>query len=249
MTKQTTPKPTTTSQSITNDTIYYVMAAVFALLTTALPALMGQPRFLPIIQTLSLTTFVTIALRHRNVRGALALMAIWLPIQFILLTLLTTLLPTQVEHAFTDGFAYRASITTWFFGGAPHPDGFALGWTVRIVEIVAIVIGSLATAGLLGIWFLVRLVNQAAYGTGILLATIDSSLYTLLVIPYWTLLRAAAYAGLIVICALPLLTYQWSPTYYWRQHRRLIVTSLVLLLLALLFELFLPGLLARTPLN
>lgn len=244
MTKQTTTNP-----SITNDTIYYVMAALFALLTTALPALMGQPRFLPIIQTLSLTTFVTIALRHRNVRGALTVMAIWLPIQFILLTLLTTLLPTQVEHAFTDGFAYRASITNWFFGSAPHPNGLAAGWTASIVEIVAILVGSLTTAGLLGVWFLVRLVNQAAYGTGILLATIDNSLYTLLVIPYWTLLRAAAYAGLIVICAMPLLTYQWSPAYYWRNHRRLIVTSLVLLLLALLFELFLPGLLARTPPN
>jgi hypothetical protein len=66
----------------------------------------------------------------------------------------------------------------------------------------------------------------------------------LLVIPYWTLLRAAGYAGLIVLFAMPLLTYNWSPSYYWRHHRTLILISTGLVILGFIVELFLPGLVA-----
>jgi hypothetical protein len=112
-----------------------------------------------------------------------------------------------------------------------------------------IIFGSLVTSGLAGIWLLIRLINQSASGTGILLASLANPAQSLLVIPYWTLLRAAGYAGLIVLCAMPLLTYTWSPSYYWQNHRRAISISVALILLGLLVELFLPGLVARRPLN
>lgn len=239
----------TDENSITRDPIYYTTAAFFALLTTALPALLGQPNFLPIIQTLSLTIFVAVALHHRNVRGALTIMALWLIIQFVVLTLLTRLFRDQIEVAFHNGFVYRGTITSWFFGGAPYPDGIASDPLARLIEMAAIVFGALATAGLVGIGVLVRLVNQSGYGTGILLASLANPAQSLLVIPYWTLLRAAGYAGLIVLCAMPLLTYTWSPGYYWQNHRRLTVISVALVLLGLLVELFLPALVARPPLN
>ena len=127
-------------KSITSDPIYFITAAFFALITTALPALMGQPRFLPIIQTVSLITFISVALHHRNVRGAIRVIALWLPIQFIVITLLTRLLGGQLEAAFNDGFAYRAAITAWFFGGAPHPSGLATQPLAYLIEFVGIVI-------------------------------------------------------------------------------------------------------------
>jgi hypothetical protein len=236
-------------QSITFDPIYYTTAAFFALLTTALPAILGQPRFLPIVQTLALTTFVTVALHHRNVPGAVKIVALWLPIQFLAITLLTWFFGTQLESAFNDGFAYRAAITSWFFAGAPFPHGLTSAPAATAIEVAAVLLGSLATAGVIGFWFLVRLVNQAAYGAGILMEMLTNPAQAFLVIPYWTLLRAAAYGGLIVPCALPLLTYQWSPVYYWGHHRRLVVISVALLALALLVELFLPDVVARPPLT
>ena len=240
MTTQETPQ-----HSITHDSIYYVTVFFFVLLTTVLPALLGQPRFLPIIQTLALTTFVAVPLRHRNVSGALQVMLIWLPIQFVVMALLTRVFPGQLEAAFTNGFAYRGAITAWFYGGAQHPVGLAAAPVARLVEVLAVIIGSAATAGLVGAWSLVRLLNQSAYGVGVLLATLEHPLHLLLVIPYWTLVRAAGYALVIVLCAMPLLTSQWSPAYYWRNHRRLVISAFVLLLLGLLIETFLPGLLAR----
>lgn len=238
----------TANDSITRDPIYYYTAGFFALLTSALPALLGQPRFLPIIQTVALTTFVAVALHHRHPRGALNVMALWLPIQFISLTLLSRVFGAHIEAAFANGFLYRDAVTAWFFAGAPYPAGLTTEPLRYGMEIAGIVLGSLATAGLVGTWFLVRLVNQAAYGTGILLALLEDPSQSILVLPYWILLSAAGYAGLIVLCAEPLLTYNWSPGYYWQKYRRLLLVSVALVLLGLLLELFLPGIVARSPL-
>jgi hypothetical protein len=233
--------------SITRDPIYYFTVGFFALLTTALPALMGQPRFLPIIQTLALTIFVAVAIHRHNVLGAIKVMALWLPIQFVVLTLLTVTFGQRLEAAFANGFLYRGAITAWFFAGTLFPAGLVSEPLTYVIEVIGILLGSLATAGLVGTWFLVRLVNQAAYGTGILLAALEDPGQSFLVLPYWTLLRAAGYASLIVLCAEPLLTNTWSPSYYWQQHRRLLLISVTLVLLGLLLELFLPGIVARTP--
>ncbi len=238
-----------TEKNITHDATYYVTAAFFALITSALPAVLGQPRFLPIIQTLALTTFVSVALHNRNLRGAGQVMALWVPIQFIVIVVLTRTFLGQVEHAFTEGFAYRAAITAWFFGGAPHPAGLAAHPLGFVTEFAMMAIGSLLTAGLVGVWFLVRLINLAAYGTGILLATLPNLGLVLLVIPYWTLLRAAGHAALIVLCAMPLLTYRWSPGYYWREHRQWLVVALTLIILGIVAELIIPGLATQTPVN
>jgi hypothetical protein len=242
-----TPKPVT-PKSITHDPIYFVTVAFFALLTTALPALLGQPRFLPIIQTLSLTTFIAVSLHNRNIRGALRVMAIWLPIQFVTLTFLTRLFPTQVEHAIGGAFTYRAAMLAWFFGGASYPAGLTEMPSTYLFEIVGIVVGSLITAGLVGVWFLVRLINMAAYGMGAVMISLANPIHTLLVIPYWTLVRAAGNGGIIVLCAMPLLTNQWSPSYYWRTQRNVLLVSVGLIVTGIVLELLLPGIVALPPL-
>ena len=234
--------------SITRDPIYYVTVAIFALLTTVLPALLGQPRFLPIIQTLSLTIFVAITLHRRHPRGALNIMVGWLFLQFVFMTLLTRIFPLQVESAIVDGFAYRGAITSWFFGGAPHPNALTANPGAFLLEVIGVVIGSLITAGLIGNWILMGIVNQSAYATGILWSSLANPGQSFLVIPYWTLLRIAGYAGLIILAAMPILTGTWSPTYYWQNHRRLILVSVGLLIAAVIVELFLPGIVARPPL-
>lgn len=235
------------NNSITQDPIYYVTVGFFALLNTAIPAALGQPRFLPIIQTISLFIFFAVALHHRNVSGAIKVMAIWLPVQFVTITLLTSLFPAQVEAAFTDGFAYHGAISYWFFGGAPHPASLTTEPIAYFVGLAVTLLGSLITAGVAGSWVLVRLLNQSAYGMGVLLSLIENPGQALLVVPYWTLLRATAHAGLVILLAQPLLTGTWSPGYYWRNQKRLVQFSFVLLVLAVIAEIVLPGLVARTP--
>ena len=239
----------TDEHSITDDPIYYFTAAIFALITTALPAMLGQQRFLPILQTLCLTIFVAFTLHHRNSRGAITVMAIWLPIQYVVIAVLTGLLPGRLENAFAEGFTYRGDLLAWFVGGAPFPGGLSVNPSGYLIELLAIMLGSLVSAGLVGIWYLMLLVNRAAFATGILFSNVTNPAYSSLVIPYWTLLRVAGYAGLIVLAAEPLLTYNWSPGYYWHNHRKLILVSVGLLILGLVVELFLPGLIGRQRLS
>jgi hypothetical protein len=237
------------SESVTRDPIYYWTAAFFAFITTAIPSLMGQPRLLPILQTLALTVFVAVAIHRRNLRGAFKVVVLWLSIQIVILTLLVRIFPPQLERAFNNGFLYRGAITAWYFAGAPFPNGIVTNPVGHLLEFLGILLGSIATAGLLGMWFLVRLVNQVAFATGILMTALANPLRLLLVIPYWMLLRAAGYAGFVLIGAEPLLTYNWSPSYYWQRHRKAIVTSFALLILSWLLEFLFLGLIGRGPLR
>ncbi len=232
-------------RTITHDPVYYITVAFFVLLTTALPALLGQVRFMPFIQTLALTIFVAIPLNHRHLRGALLVMTLWLALQYVTLVAITLFFDQQVERAIPDGFAVRAAFTGWYYDGAPLFDGL-FSSARGLTSLIGVILGSLLTAGLVGFWFLVRVLNLSAFGTGVLITLMDSPVELLRVLPYWTLLRLAAYGTLVVLLAQPLLTYTWSPTTYWRSQRPLILTAAGLLLASILLELLLPGLLAHT---
>jgi hypothetical protein len=234
--------------SITRDPIYLVTVAFFALLTTALPALLGQHRFMPILQALVLTVFVALPIHHRRPQGALHVLAVWLPLQFITLLLLTLMAGERVERAIPGGFIVRGAVVDWFFGGGVYPAAFGAAPLARLGELTGIIIGSFATAGLVGAWFLLRALNLAAYSTGILLAALETPAWTLLTLPWWTFLRLGGYAGLVALLAEPLLTYTWSPLHYWRTRRRLILVSIALVAAGMLSELLLPALVARPPL-
>lgn len=239
--------PSFTPAGITYDAIYYWTVGFFALLTTALPTALGQRNFLPIIQTLGLTVFLAIPLTQRNPKGAVRVMVIWLVLQYLILTLLAILFNTQVERAIPDGFAFRGAISTWFYGNGEMPSGLLAEPAARLREIAGVVLGGLATAGLVGSYFLMRGVNETGYATGSLIISLEQSANLLRAIPYWSLFRLAGLGGLLVLCAEPLLTYQWSPLFYWRARRRLLLISAGLLLLGLLLELFLPGLIRFAP--
>jgi hypothetical protein len=233
------------SYSLTRDPVYYITVAFFAFLTTLLPALLGQPRFLPFSQALSLTIFVALALRKGHLRGALNVLALWLSVQFVLLFVLAFLFGGLVERAIPDGFVYRGTIANWFFGDEPYPGGLLTEPLRRLGEVVGILAGSLLTGGLVGNWFLVRAVNLAAFGSGALLSVLMQPGLILFAIPVWALVRIAGYAGLVLLCAEPLLTSNWSPSFYWTQRRSLLLVSVSLLLAGLLLELILPSIWSR----
>ncbi|MCC6166241.1 MAG: hypothetical protein IT329_03350 [Caldilineaceae bacterium] len=231
--------------SLTRDPLYYFTAGFFVILTTALPALLGQPRFLPLNQALALTVFIAIPLRKNHLRGAVNVMALWLLLQYALITLLTWSFGDYVERAIDDGFVYRGELASWFYGGAALPGGLHATPIARLIEILGIILGSLLTAGLVGAWFLVRAVNFAGFGTGALLASLDTPALILLVIPLWSLVRIAGYAGLVILLAEPLLANRSSISHILTHRRKLLMLSLGLVIAGLLLELILPGLVAR----
>lgn len=223
-----------------NDPLLYIVLGFFALLTTALPAAMGQPRFLPAVQTLTLFGFLFYAIRRGHLPQALRIVALWLVLQTLVLLLLTLLAPTQVERAISNGFQQRGDYLLWFYGGQSLPDSWLTQPGSRLSQLLGILLGSLLTGGLVGLWVLMRAVNLAAFEMGALLQS-KLSLWTFLsILQPWTLCRLAAYGGLVGLLAEPLLTSNWRPQFYLTLRRRPFMISAALLLLGLFFELTLP---------
>ena len=231
--------------SITDDPIFYGTVIMFALLTTIMPAILGQPRFLPVVQTLALTVFLAMTVRRQKMRQIVAVLLIWLFIQFTLMLLLSWAAPGSLEHAIADGFDRRIAFRTWLFGNGVLPDSLWARPVGRIGELFLITIGGALTAGLLAVWILVRSVNLAGFYLGSLLIDFPSLLALWIGLPLWTLLRLAGYAGWTVLAAEPLLVKNWSPGHLLQKRRRLLLISTACVALGLLLELVLPGLWIR----
>ncbi|MCX6045287.1 MAG: hypothetical protein NT075_09240 [Chloroflexi bacterium] len=227
--------------SLVYDPIFYIMLVIIALLATALPAGMGQPRFLPLIQTIGLFVFLLVPLRQRLVRPAIGVLCIWLLVQSLTLVGLVWLAPGQVEHAIGDGFIYHETYLQWFFAGGHPPDSLLVQPGNRLIELAGVLLGALASGGLIGIWFLVRAVNLTSYGIGGVMVALGGWQHFLAALPLWNLVRLAGYAGFIVLFAGPLLTSDWSLQYY-RTKSRLLLVATLLLILGLGLEFILPGL-------
>jgi hypothetical protein len=226
---------------LVQDPVYFITIAFFAVLTTALPAGLGQPRFLPIIQALSLTIFAAIAIRRGNMRVALFVTGLWVSIQFAVIALLTFFVPGQVERAVVDGFDHRRALLEWLYTGQLFPSGLAINSVAYLTEALGIILGAVLTGGLVGAWFFMRLVNLAGYTSGALAMAAIGPFAALLPLPVWMLLRVAAYGCLWPLAASPLLTGIWSPPALWRTYRRQLLIGLGLLLVALISEWLLAG--------
>ncbi len=226
--------------SLVYDPLFYIMLVIIALLATALPGGMGQPRFLPIIQTIGLFVFLLVPLRQRLIRSALMILLIWLLVQIITMIGLVWLAPGQIEHAISNGFIYRETYLQWFFAGGQPPDSLQVQPVNRLIELAGVLLGALASGGLIGIWFLVRAVNLTGYGIGAVMVALGGWRHLLAALPLWNLIRLTGYAGFIVLLAEPLLTGNWSLQYY-RTHGRLLLVASFLLILGLLLEFILPG--------
>jgi len=227
---------------VTSDPLYYVMGAFFALFTTVFPAVMGMPRFLPVSQALVLTIFVTVPLRQGRARHAAAMLALWIALQIIVMSVLSRMLPTRVESALPGGFALHAALLEWAFGAGPLPQNLAAQPLTRLGAFFGMTLGSYATGGLIGFWLLVQAANLAGFTFGSLAATFGGPLGFLVSLPVWSLVRIAAYGGLVVPLAEPLLIGDWSLRSAWQRRRKMLAVSLALLLLSVTLELVMPPL-------
>jgi len=230
-----------TKYRLAHDPVFYIMVGFFALITTALPTVLSQPRFLPLAQTLCLFVMLAIPVRQRLARQAMITLSIWLVVQLMTMSLITWFAPSQVEGAIGDGFIYRRAYLEWFFATGPAPDSFFVQPFNRVVELIGVLVGSLISGGLIGVWFLTRATNLAGFGVGSLLIPLQGATSLVAALPIWTLVRLAGYGGLIALLAEPLLTGHWALGYYWQERRPLLLWAVGLVALGLLLEAILPS--------
>lgn len=225
---------------LVKDPVFYITFAFFALLTTALPAALGQPNFLPIAQTVALTLFLAIPLRRGKTGTGIMMLSLWLSLQFMVMLVGSALLPVVFQRAIHDGFDFHRALLEWSATGSSLPGSLHENAGPRVVELFGVLLGSLVSAGLIGIWFLMRTLNQFAFAAGRLAAEGPSGL--MLGLMPWRIAMIAGYAGSIALLAQPLLRNTWSPFFYLARQRRLAAVSILLLAAGLVTELALPGL-------
>ena len=151
---------------LTADPIFFVTFGFFAVLTTLMPAALGQANFLPILQALALTIFVAIPLRRGRVDRGIWVITLWIGLQLLVMSAGSALLPQLFERAVRDGFSYHRTLLEWSVTGEGLPGWLLANPLSRLGEIVGVLFGSLLTAGLAGLWFLMRAVNQFGYAAG-----------------------------------------------------------------------------------
>lgn len=189
---------------LSRDPIFFATVAFFALLTTGLSSVLGQLRFLPIVQAVALTILLLVPLRRRDLAAALATVFLWLALAMTTVFFVTWFAPVEMERTFENGFLHRAAFAEWYYAGSPLPASFLSQPLASLAEIVGIVLGSLLTAGLVGAWFLMKLANLAAFSAASLLLTLDNPLLIVVALPLWSILQVAGGGGLLVVLAEPL---------------------------------------------
>lgn len=242
-------KPMTQEYQLHRDPVFYVTMAFFSLITTALPAVLGQPRFLPLVQAVALTVFLLVPLRRGDLRGALAVVFLWLALSMATIFALTWLAPNRVELAFENGFFHRGAVSEWYYANSPLPASFASQPLPSLVEIVGLLLGSLLTGGLVGAWFLVKMANLAAFSAASLLLTLGNPLLLAVALPPWSWLQIIGAGGLVVLLAEPLLSQRFGAGVRALAHRRLrpLLIFGAIYVLGILLELVLPAFWHFTP--
>ncbi len=233
--------------SLLNDPIYYGTVIVFAVLTTALPVMVGRSWFLPAAQTLALWLLALVAIRSEvdPARRTFRVLLLWVAAQFVAMVLLARFSPVQAEAAVGDGFAHREALLEWLFTARALPVSLTSAPGLRLLEVAGVAVGALLSGGLLGLWFLMRTVNLIAFGAGILWAATGSLLALVGGLQPWALLRIGGYMGLIACLAPVGFDGAWLPGAWGASRRRLFWIALALLGAGLLLELLLPGPWAR----
>lgn len=226
---------------LTRDPVFFVMAGFFALLTTALPAILGQFRFMPISQTLVLAIFLIVAMRRRDLRAGLLLLAVWLLLAMLALIALMLIAPGQVERAFTDGFMHRAMLSEWYFANSPLPASFVTQPFASLLEIAGVTLGALVSGGVVGVWFLVRMANLAAFSAGHLLGILGSPLWIVVALPIWSVLQLIGASGLVAVCAEALLADRFALGAWLARRRRALLVSGAIFAAGLMAEWLLPA--------
>lgn len=235
--KQPPPSRQGTERPITLDPLYYVILAFFALLTTALGMWLKSPWFMAFAQTAALWLFALATFRQRSVTRALLVLGLWCALQFFVVGGLTLIAPSRAEAAIGNGFLYREALLEWHFTGESLPASWLLQPLARGAELLGVTVGAAISAGLLGIWFLVRLVNLYAFGLAAMAQVTGEPSLVFTGLAPWLALRILGSIATIASLGQVGFTGVWNPLHWPALQRRTLWIGIALLVAGLLVEL------------
>ena len=173
----------------------------------ALGAMLGIPAVLPILNALAGIPFMVLALRHSDLRLAVARMLLWALVMGVCATLWSYARPAQTDVLFIRGEAYRTEMFRWVLTGKgpestpsqfiPQQAGHA-----AVFSVLAVATGGLAAMPLGAV-----LMNYMGHYVGALAAASRHPLWTAVLAWHpWAVVRIVSFVVIGVVLSVPVLS-------------------------------------------
>ncbi len=225
------------------DPLLYVALAAGLILSMAMGFLTQQQTVLPVAGGLLVWPFVLWSLRHARIDIALRFVVFWAALVFLFSLVASRILgPMAAQSAVPGSTNYIASQMFWLSSRDGASEPLAVWLTPFVRRTGLLLAGGALTAGLLPLIVAARELSILGLWTANLFDA-ASPLAVVAGIPPWILAEMVAWATLSVLVAEPLVTGSVHGLLT-RDRRRLMLTGLAALILALILHLFLPSILA-----
>jgi hypothetical protein len=187
----------------------------------------GVPLFVPILNTLAGFPYMVLALRHGDVRVAVARMLLWALTMGVAATMTSFARPSQTDALFLRGEAYRTEMFAWVItgrGAESSPSQF-IPQQARDAAIFSTL--ALATGGALAMPMGAALMNYMGHYAGALAAASRHSALTMLLGWHpWAVVRVISFVTLGVLLSTPLLSKLFAFRVDWRAMRPLFLMAI-----------------------
>lgn len=222
------------------DPLIYIALVVGLIITLAVGFVTEQKTMMPVLNALIVWPLLIWALRHARIDIALRLVVVWAAIIFIGSVVAGRVLGQMAQAAVPGSIEFNAEHMRWLTGSITSVAQPA-DWLPALMRRSGLLLaGSALSAGL------IPLIAGARYLAilGLWTANLFNAPHLLAVplgIPPWIWAEAVAQISLCVLLAEPIVTGD-AQALITKNRRRLLLTGLISLALALLLQLLLPSL-------
>jgi hypothetical protein len=176
-------------------------------LSYAVGLLAGSPVLVPILNTVASYPFMVLALKHGDLRLAVARMLLWALTMGVCAMLLSYARPAATATLFLRADAYRAEMFEWVLtgrGAESSPSRFIPQQFGQAAVFCGL---ALATAGLLAMPMGAVLMNYMGHYVGTLASRSASPALTMLLAWHpWSVVRIVSFVTLGVVLSIPMLS-------------------------------------------
>lgn len=231
---------------------------VFGVILAAVPSLLlGQQICLPVLPVLVIAPMFLWAVRLGRPQRAIGLALVWAASLALTVWVSSLLVPERAGQAIWRGLEMRSELLAWIAtgtAGAGEVLGLPLDVTTQLLQALLVLVGSLVSAGLAGLAVDALLINATSFVAASIVEQANRLLPGILLAwPIWSVVRVLGYIICGAVLAEPIFLSRLlfgtaqepaperpaSLAQWWQWRRRLLLSGIGLILLAIALQLLL----------
>lgn len=246
-----------TGYHVLNDWVVYPVLMLGVVLAAVPSVLLGQQICLPVLPVLVIAPLFLWAVRLGRPRRAIGLAVVWATSLAITLLVSSLLVPDQASQAIRHGLEIRSDVLAWVATGVAGSGdvlGLPLSASTMLLQALVVLAGSVLSAGLAGLLIDAQTINATSFVAASIVNQAGNPLpATLVAWPIWTVVRVVGYIVCGAVLAEPFFlsrilfgtAEERSPgrpaslAEWWQRRRRLLLSGIGLILLAIALQLLL----------